>query len=66
MTPTDSDIDRRTHLWLERYGDQAVPMAREMVAAMQAKNDAAGADEWLRIIVALEEELRRRSSRPAA
>jgi len=59
MSASDSDIYRRTNLWLEQHGDQAVPMAREMVAAMQAKSDTVRADEWLRIIVAIEE-LRRR------
>ena len=54
MTVSDLDILRAAHLHLERYGDQAVAKAREMVRTLKARGDNDGADTWLRIIVAIE------------
>jgi len=54
MTVSDLDILRAAHLHLERYGDQAVAKAREMVRTLKERGDNDGADTWLRIIVALE------------
>jgi hypothetical protein len=60
---SDIDIYRSARLWLDRHGKAAVAEARSMVEAMRQKEDASGADAWLRIIVTLEE-LRRREPRP--
>ncbi len=54
MTVSDLDILRAAHLHLERYGDQAVVKAREMVRTLKERGDDDDADTWLRIIVALE------------
>jgi hypothetical protein len=54
MTVSDLDILRAAHLHLERYGDQAVAKAREMVRTLKERGDNDGADTWLRIIVAIE------------
>lgn len=55
MTASDDDIRRSAKLWLDQHGDAAVTKARDIVAAAQAAGDADAADEWLRIIVAIEE-----------
>jgi hypothetical protein len=54
MTVSDLDVLRAAHLNLERYGDQAVAKAREMVRTLKERGDNDGADTWLRIIVAIE------------
>jgi hypothetical protein len=54
MTVSELDILRSAHLHLERYGDQAVAKAREMVRTLKERGDNDGADTWLRIIVAIE------------
>jgi hypothetical protein len=53
-TVSDLDILRAAHLNLERYGDQAVAKAREMVRTLKDRSDDDEADIWLRTIVALE------------
>jgi hypothetical protein len=53
-TVSDLDISRAAHLHFERYGDQAVEKAREMVWTLKERGDDDAADIWLRIIVALE------------
>jgi hypothetical protein len=52
---SDAEIDRTAHLWLERHGAAAVATARARVAELRHKGDLAGADAWLRLIVAVEE-----------
>jgi hypothetical protein len=52
---SDAEIDRTAHLWLERHGAAAVAEARIMAAALKRRGDVAGADAWLRLIVALEQ-----------
>ena len=54
MTISDLDIFRSANLHLDQHGDQAVAKAREMVRTMKRRGDHDGADEWLRIIVAIE------------
>ena len=54
MTVSDLDILRSAHLHLDRYGDQAVAKAREMVRTLKERGDNDGADTWLRIIVTIE------------
>jgi hypothetical protein len=53
MPVSDIDIARSAHLWIQRHGDAATAMAREMVEQLRAKGDKDGADTWLRIIVAI-------------
>ncbi len=55
MPISDLDIHRSAHLYIQRYGDEAIAKAREMVEYMRAKGDAEGADVWLRIIAAITE-----------
>ena len=50
MPPSDHDVQRQAHLWLQLCGDAATAKAREMVETMRKKD---GADTWLRIIVAI-------------
>jgi hypothetical protein len=45
---------RSAHLNLDRYGDQAVAKAREMVRTLKERGDNDGADTSLRIIVTIE------------
>jgi hypothetical protein len=63
MTVSDLDILRAAHLHLERYGDQAVAKAREMVRTLKEHGNDDDADTWLRIIVAVET-MRQESSGP--
>lgn len=58
----EGDIDRSAYLWLERYGAAAVAEARSRAAALRGNGDVAGADSWLRLIVAIEEMTRWRGS----
>jgi len=60
--PSDLDVYRSAHLWVQRHGDAATSKAREMVEAMRKEGDEDGVDVWLRIIVAIGAlaELRRR------
>jgi len=62
--PSDLDVYRSAHLWVQRHGDAATSKAREMVEAMRKEGDEDGVDVWLRIIVAIGAlaELRRRVS----
>ena len=55
MPVSDLDIARTAHLWIQQHGDAATAKAREMVEEMRRKGDVAGADTWLRIIVAIGE-----------
>jgi hypothetical protein len=55
MPLSDDEIRQRARLWLADHGDEAVPKARDTVTAMQAAGDMDGADDWLRIIAAIEE-----------
>ena len=54
MAGSDLDIFRAANMHLERYGDEAVAKAREMVRSLKERGDEDGADTWLRIIVAIE------------
>jgi hypothetical protein len=54
MTVSDLDILCSAHLHLDRYGDQAVAKAREMVRTLKERDDNDGADTWLRMIVTIE------------
>ena len=45
--PSDLDIHRSAHLWIQRHGEQATAKAREMVEEMRRKGDTEGADTWL-------------------
>ena len=51
----DLDVAHSAHQRIRLHGDDAIAKAREMVEAMRAKGDEAGADTWLRIIVAIGE-----------
>ena len=53
MQPSDLDIARSAHQWLQLHDDDAIAKAREMVEAMRKKGDAEGADLRLRIIAAI-------------
>jgi hypothetical protein len=58
MPMSDDEIRRTAAQWREQYGDEAVPRIREIVATIQATGDYAGADEWLRVIVAVQDQRR--------
>jgi hypothetical protein len=53
MPPSDLEITRTAHLWIQRHGDEATAKARQMVEKMRRRGDADGAEVWLRIIVAI-------------
>jgi hypothetical protein len=53
MPPSNLDITRTAHLWIQQHGDDATAKARQKVDEMRRKGDADGADVWLRIIVAI-------------
>ena len=52
---SDARIRRAARLWFERHGTQAVAEARRRAAALRRTGDIAGADGWLRVLVALDE-----------
>jgi hypothetical protein len=53
MPPSDLDIQRTAHLWIQQHGDDATAKARQKVDEMRRSGDTEGADIWLRIIVAI-------------
>jgi hypothetical protein len=55
MQASDDEVQRLAKLWFERHGDVAVSLARDMASEMQQSGNLAGADMWLRVIVALQE-----------
>jgi hypothetical protein len=59
---TDLGIIHSATMWLELHGDNAISDARRMAAEIRGKGDLDGADQWLKIIVALED-LRNASTR---
>ena len=50
-----SEISRLARLWLDGHEDDAVALARDMVAELQESGNDAGADMWRRVIIAIEE-----------
>ncbi len=50
----DTDIQRAAKELVERYGDNAMAIAREHVAALSAADDQAGMNAALRVVSALE------------
>jgi hypothetical protein len=55
MPPSDIEVQRTAHFFIQPHGDEAMARAREMVEVMRRKGDNDGADTWLRIIVAIGE-----------
>ena len=53
MPPSDLDITRIAHRWIQQHGDEATTRARRKVEEMRRLGGADGADTWLRIIVAI-------------
>ena len=51
----DTDIQRAANELVERYGDNALVIAGEHVAALSAADDQAGMNAALRVVSALEE-----------
>ena len=49
-----SEISRLARLWLENHGDDAVALARDMIAELEASGNDADAEMWRRIVVAIE------------
>ena len=52
---SDSDIHHAANELVERYGDNAMSVAREHVAALSAADDQAGMNAALRVVSALED-----------
>ena len=50
----DAEIQRAAKELVERYGDNALAMARENVAALSAADDQAGMNAALRVVSVLE------------
>ena len=55
MPLSDKDIHQLAHFFIRVHHDKATAKAREMVEQMRRKGDHEGADQWLRIIVAIGE-----------
>ncbi len=51
----DVDIQRAAEELVERYGDNALAIAREHVVALSAADDQAGMNAALRVVSALED-----------
>jgi hypothetical protein len=49
MLPSDLDITRTAHLWIQQHGDEATASARRKVEEMRRRGDTDGADTlWRR------------------
>jgi hypothetical protein len=55
MPETDDDLVRLARLWLDRHGESAITVARDMVAEFREAGNTDAADRWLRVIIAIEE-----------
>jgi hypothetical protein len=55
MPVPDDELARLARLWLDLHGDQAIPLARDMVAELEKSDNVTGADMWRRVVVAIEE-----------
>jgi hypothetical protein len=62
MPPSDLDIYRSAHLWIQTHGEHTTAKAREMVEVMREKGDKDGVDTWLTAVTAC----MFRSTRPRA
>jgi hypothetical protein len=50
-----SEVERLARDWLDRHGDNAVALARDMVAELEESGNVASAEMWRRVIAAIEE-----------
>ena len=54
MAVADADIQRAAEELVERYGDNALAIARERVAALSTAQDKSGVNIALRVLSAVE------------
>jgi hypothetical protein len=55
MPISDFDIQRLAYLFIQLDGERATANARKMVDEVRRRGDYDGADNWLRVIVAIGE-----------
>ena len=49
-----SEVSRIAKRWLKAHGDDAIPLARDMVSELEESENIDGASMWRRIIAAIE------------
>jgi hypothetical protein len=49
-----SEVSQLARRWLESHGDDAVALARDMIAELEASENATSADMWRQIVIAIE------------
>jgi hypothetical protein len=53
-----AEASRLARLWLESHGENAVALARDMIAELEASGNAAGAALWRRVVAEIEKRAR--------
>jgi hypothetical protein len=49
-----SEASRLARLWLDRHGDDAVALARDMAAELEESGISSGAALWRRVVITIE------------
>jgi hypothetical protein len=49
-----SEVSRIAKRWLKAHGDDAIPLARDMVTELEESGNIEGARMWRRVITAIE------------
>jgi hypothetical protein len=61
-----SKASRLARLWLDQHGDNAVTVARDMAAELEASGISSGAALWRRVVISIESLQKMRSQSPAS
>jgi hypothetical protein len=61
-----SKASRLARLWLDQHGDNAVTVARDMAAELEASGISSGAALWRRVVISIETLQKTRSQSPAS
>jgi hypothetical protein len=48
------EVSRIAKRWLKAHGDDAIPLARDMVTELEESGNIDGANMWRQVIVAIE------------
>jgi hypothetical protein len=49
-----SEVSRIAKRWLKAHGDDAIPLARDMVAELEESGNVDGANMWRQVIAEIE------------
>jgi hypothetical protein len=61
-----SKASRLARLWLDQHGDDALAVARDMAAELEASGISSGAALWRRVVITIESLQKTRPKSPAS